>query len=165
MRSSVPNQSKSILSAVENGPVRPKLPAEGPKTWSFTDVTTGEKRTITCMIGCEMDHSHQADAVTAADDIECRADSLDVTLPVNVSGEPEEFRVLSTIMSVMPFDTTLAYRLPHVSMELITDHWIEGMGPDELATVIETLAGRLDALRMAHAQLVAVRNEYKNRAR
>ncbi|MFB6876067.1 hypothetical protein [Streptomyces sp. NPDC056323] len=39
--------------------------------------------------------------------------------------------------------------------------WIEGLGPDGLATVIGTLAERVEQLRVAHAQLVKARAEYR----
>src|SRR2546430_15828324 len=86
-----------------------------------------------------------------------------VTLPVNTNGRPEEFTVLSTVIKVEPWSPTIAQRLPYAVVELVDDHFIEGLDPDGLETVIRTLSERLDQMRETHARLVAVRAEYMGR--
>ena len=134
-----------------------------PRTWTFTDRHTGQRVTITCMAGCQADHSRDIATPTDPDDIWCYSARKDVFLPVNTDGSPEQIRVLSTTTNVMPFASVMAYRLPHVSVELMQDSWIEGLDPDGLETVINTLAERVAAMREAHAQLVATRAEYRAR--
>lgn len=113
------------------------------------------------MRGCVADHSVEMRTPTHPEDIWCQADSDSVTLPVNESGVPENVRVLSSTLNVMPFSTTIAHRLPHVSIEVMQDAWIEGLDPDGLATVIGTLEERVEQLRRAHAELVVARAEYR----
>ncbi|MFB6873725.1 DUF6907 domain-containing protein [Streptomyces sp. NPDC056323] len=133
---------------------------DAPRSWSFTDRTTGQSRQVTCMRGCTADHSREMQIPTHPDDIWCQAVSESVTLPVNESGTPENVRVLGSTLNVMPFSTTIAYRLPHVSIEVMQDAWIEGLDPDGLVTVIGTLEERVKQLRRAHAELVRVRGDY-----
>ncbi|MFF3338009.1 DUF6907 domain-containing protein [Streptomyces flavidovirens] len=153
------------LPAIPAQPTAPRIeqPAEQPKTWSFIDRNTGERLSVTCLRGCELDHSHDIATPTDPDDIWCQTFRTNVTLPINENGAPEEFRVLSITTNVLPFSHTLAYRMPHVSIEMIDDHWIEGLDPDGLETVINTLAERLDTMREAHAELIRARAEYRGR--
>ncbi|MER6103511.1 hypothetical protein ABT115_14595 [Streptomyces sp. NPDC001832] len=106
------------------------------KARCFVNRLTGQPEQVTCMLSCTADHSAEVDA-------------------------PEFVRVLSSTLNVMPFSTTIAYRLPHVSIEVMQDSWIEGLDPDGLETVIGTLAERVDQLRTVHAQLVKARAEYR----
>ncbi|MFJ4738736.1 DUF6907 domain-containing protein [Streptomyces sp. NPDC088775] len=142
-------------------PESPAVPAEDPRTWSFVNRLTGQPEQVTCMLGCTANHSAEMDAPAHPDDVWCQSANEDVFLPVNETGSPEFVRVLSSTLNVMPFSTTIAYRLPHVSIEVMQDSWIEGLDPDGLETVIGTLAERVDQLRRAHAELVRVRAEYR----
>ncbi|TKA13206.1 DUF6907 domain-containing protein [Actinacidiphila oryziradicis] len=134
-----------------------------PRTWTFTNRNTGKPTTFTCMTGCIIDHSDNIARPTFAEDVWCQTPRENVTLPLNTNGHPEEFRVLGSEIRVMPFSATIAERLPHVTIEMIDDHYIEGLDPDGLATVIRTLAERLDSLKDRHAQLVQVRADYQRR--
>ncbi|MFJ8871063.1 DUF6907 domain-containing protein [Streptomyces sp. NPDC102473] len=133
---------------------------DAPRSWSFIDRTTDQSQQVTCMAGCTADHSLEMRIPTHPDDIWCQAVSENVTLPVNESGTPENVRVLGSTLNVMPFSKTIAYRLPHVSIEIMQDAWIEDLDPDGLATVIGTLEERVEQLRRAHAELVRVRADY-----
>lgn len=132
-----------------------------PPTWSFTSRVDGRRMSVTCMRGCTIDHSGDIATPTHPEDIWCWTVREDVTLPVNVDGAPEEFRVLGTIMKVEPFSPVLAQRLPYAVVEMVDEHYVEGLDPDGLETVINTLAERLATMRETHARLVRTRAEYR----
>lgn len=134
-----------------------------PRTWTFTNRYTGKPQVVTCMEGCTLNHTSDIERPTAPEDIWCWTSPEDVTLPVNENGTPEEFRVLSTIIKVEPWSQKLAERIPFAVVELVDDHFIDGLDPDGLATVIRTLSERLETMRETHARLVAVRAEYQQR--
>jgi hypothetical protein len=77
---------------------------------------------------------------------------------------PREFRVLSTVIKVEPWSPTIAERLPFAVVELVDDHFIDGLDPDGLETVINTLAARVEGMRQTHRRLVEVREAYRQRA-
>lgn len=133
------------------------------RTWSFIDRHTGEPMTMTCMDGCTLDHAYEQGRDVFPEDLWCWTTPEAMTLPVNTNGRPEEFRVLSTVIKVEPHSTTIAQRLPYATIELVDDHFIEGLDPDGLETVINTLAGRLEQMRATHRRLVEVRAEYRGR--
>ncbi|MEU0659590.1 DUF6907 domain-containing protein [Streptomyces lavendulocolor] len=139
----------------------PIVPSQQPRSWSFVDRVTGERRSVTCMPGCATDHAADVESPTHPDDIYCARHLEDITLPINVAGEPEEFRVMGMMLSVNPFDRRVSQRLPHIDLEVVDDHWIEGLDPDGLETVIGTLQARLEKMRAVHAELVRVRAEYR----
>lgn len=134
-----------------------------PRTWSFINRHTGEPTVYACMTGCTIDHSHEMGRDVFPEDVWCWFWSEPLTLPVNENGTPEEFRVLSTVIKVEPHSPTIAQRLPYATIELVDDHFIEGLDPDGLETVINTFAARLDQMRETHAKLVRVREEYRTR--
>src|SRR5690606_40296068 len=95
------------------------------------------------------------------DDIWCQIDSTDVCLPINSNGTPENMRVLSATLNMLPFAETIALRAPHVSVEGVQDEWIEGLDPDGLATVLGTLRERLEHLEQMHGRLEVARAEWR----
>ncbi|WP_328314128.1 hypothetical protein OG432_30305 [Streptomyces sp. NBC_00442] len=156
----------ALLPAMPAQPSRavPVEPPAAPRTWTFTNSETGKPVSVTCMPGCEMNHSSDIKTPTHPEDIWCQARAEDVTLPVNVTTEAEEFRILGITMNVRPFDRHMSQRTPNVSVELLDDHWVEDLDPDAFEAVIDTLAARLDVLRATHAQLLKVRAEYRKHA-
>lgn len=139
-------------------------PAPAPsRSWSFINRRTGETMPYTCMDGCSIDHSREEGRKVFPEDLWCWTLPEALTLPVNTNGFPEEFRVLNTLIKVEPYSPTLAQRLPYAVVELVDDHFIEGLDPDGYATVISTLEHRLDQMRAKHAQLVAIRAAYMRR--
>ncbi|MGW6583407.1 DUF6907 domain-containing protein [Streptomyces globisporus] len=138
-------------------------PATDPQTWTFTDRDTGQLRTVTCLTGCASDHTTDIATPTFADDIWCQTDRTDITLPIDQNRKVEEFKILGITLNVRPFDEKLSQRLPHASVEVIDDCWIEDLDPDALALVIGTLESRLDVLRDSHTQLIKLRAEYEAR--
>ncbi|NEB42303.1 hypothetical protein [Streptomyces sp. SID14515] len=113
------------------------------------------------MRGCDVDHSLDAASPSDPDDIWCQIDSTDVCLPINSNGTPENMRVLSATLNMLPFAETIALRAPHVSVEVVQDEWIEGLDPDGLATVIGTLRERLEHLEKMHGRLEVARAEWR----
>lgn len=138
--------------------------ATSPRTWSFIDRRTGEVVVYACMDGCTLDHSHEAGREVFPEDVWCWYWDESLTLPVNESGSPEEFRVLSTVIKVEPWSPKVAERLPFAVVELVDDHFIDGLDPDGLETVINTLAARVEGMRETHSRLVEVREAYRQRA-
>ncbi|MFJ8594838.1 DUF6907 domain-containing protein [Streptomyces sp. NPDC093598] len=134
-----------------------------PLTWSFIDRRTGETVEYTCMQGCTLDHTHEIGNRVFREDVWCWVYAEPLSLPVNSNGAPEELRVLDTLIKVEPWSPKVAERLPFAVIELVDDHYIDGLDPDGLETVINTLAGRLKQMRATHRQLVEVREEYRRR--
>lgn len=137
--------------------------APTPRTWSFTDRRTGQTVEYTCMNGCTLDHASDMATPTHREDIWCWFWDEALTLPVNENGEPEEFRVLSTVIKVEPWAPGIAHRLPFAVIELVDDHFIDGLDPDGYETVINTLQERLDQMRASHRRLVEIRAQYMAR--
>ncbi|MFI5803019.1 DUF6907 domain-containing protein [Streptomyces sp. NPDC051561] len=152
-----------LVASGRQGAPLPMAPPAAPRTWTFTDRDTDEQMTFTCMVGCTLNHASDVASPTFRQDIWCQAAGPEMWLPINTDGKPEEFRVLGITLNVRPWDRKLSERLPHVDIEFIDDHWVENLDPDGLATVIRTLAERVESLKVAHAQLVAVRAEYMGR--
>jgi hypothetical protein len=134
-----------------------------PRTWSFIDRRTGETRTVTCLDGCTLNHSSEVGREVFPEDVWCWFWDEALTLPVNENGQPEEFRVLSTVVKVEPWAPEVAHRLPFAVIELVDDHFIDGLDPDGLETVINTLAGRVEQMRETHRRLVETRAAYRAR--
>ncbi|MFD5724689.1 DUF6907 domain-containing protein [Streptomyces sp. NPDC058368] len=153
----------SISDVADNAQPMPSqaVPATTRKTVTFTHRDTGQPMTFACMPGCIFDHCYDASTPTHPSDIWCQTERTDVTLPINENGTPEEFRVLGITLNVRPWDAKVSQRLPHASIEVIDDCWIEDLDPDALAHVIATLASRLDVLKDAHAQLIELRTGYE----
>lgn len=137
--------------------------ATQPPTWQFIDRRTGETVQYQCMDGCTISHTREIDRPVFREDVWCWTEAEPLTLPVNENGTPEEYTILNTLIKVEPWSPTIAHRLPFAVVELVDDHFIDGLDPDGLETVINTLAGRLDQMRATHARLVQVREEYRAR--
>ncbi|MFE4818582.1 DUF6907 domain-containing protein [Streptomyces sp. NPDC056704] len=134
-----------------------------PRTWSFIDRSTGQTVEYTCMNGCTLDHASDMATPTHREDIWCWFWDEALTLPVNENGTPEEYRVLSTVIKVEPWSEKISQRLPFAVIELVDDHFVDGLDPDGLATVIRTLSERVEQMRETHRRLVAVRADYMGR--
>lgn len=139
--------------------------ADAPRTWTFTDKETGQDQQVVCLPGCTIDHKVDSETPSYPVDVFCwnQGDQTAVTLPIDTSGKPEEYRVLNAFIEVDPFATEMARRLPFAVIEVIDEHWITPLDPDGLETVINILAGRVDQLRHMHAELVRVRREHMTR--
>ena len=136
---------------------------ELPRTWSFIDRRTGETVEYTCMDGCTLDHTREVGREIFRDDVWCWFWDDSLILPVNENGTPEDFRVLSTVIKVEPWSANISGRLPYAVVELVDDHFIDGLDPDGLATVIRTLSERVERMSETHARLVEVREAYRQR--
>lgn len=138
-------------------------PPEPPRTWSFTDRTTGETVPYTCMAGCTANHTVDMEEPVFAQDIWCQTSAPDETLPVSVSPDPVDMRVLGITLNVIPHSPVMSMRMPFVGVEIVADHWLENLDPDGLATVISTLERRVEMLKVTHGQLLDARDEYRRR--
>ncbi|MFI5672323.1 DUF6907 domain-containing protein [Streptomyces sp. NPDC051704] len=157
---------KTTPSTLPAMPVQPSaknretLPALPPaRTWSFLDRTTGNMQEVTCLQGCTVDHRQDRETPIHPEDVWCQTDSSDVYLPINESGEIEQFRVLSAFIRQEPFSKHMHERVPHAQVEIVDDHFMESLDPDGLATVILTLEAQLAKFRAVHAQLVELREQ------
>ncbi len=164
--SAAPSQSAApVLSAPvppqPPAPATPSAPSPDPRRWSFVDRRTGRRLEVTCMRGCDADHSLDAAEPSDPSDIWCQVDSENVCLPINSNGTPENMRVLSATLNMLPFAESIALRAPHVSVEVVQDEWIEGLDPDGLATVIGTLRERLEHLEQMQGRLEVARAEWR----
>lgn len=145
-------------------PAADSTTVELPRSWSFVDRRTGETVQYTCMEGCTLDHRHEMGRPVFREDVWCWFWDDSMTLPVNENGRPEEFRVLSTVIKVEPWAPNIAERLPFAVIELVDDHFIDGLDPDGLETVINTFAARVERMRETHRRLIEVREQYRQRA-
>lgn len=138
-------------------------PSAEPATWSFINRHSGAVAWVTCMPGCTNDHTLDWETPTFPEDVWCETDESTVSayLPMNTGREIDEMRVLGVALRVNPFSEVIAERLPHADLAVSDDRVIEGLDPDGLETVINTIAARLEHLREAHARLVTLRVEYK----
>ncbi|MBZ3918170.1 DUF6907 domain-containing protein [Streptomyces acidiscabies] len=143
------------------------LNEDTPRTMAFTDKVTGQKRPFVCLPGCDMDHRADTNTPTYAEDVYCNIPGGAGSLPLIGSLCDEglrEFTVLGWSINVDPYSTRLGRRMPHVNIEYIDEHYIEDLDPDSLETVIHVLQERVDSLRTAHTQLVALRAAYRNQS-
>ncbi|MFK4023131.1 DUF6907 domain-containing protein [Streptomyces albogriseolus] len=157
--------SQHVAALMGSIPQQPAPAVERPRTWSFINRYTGQDMQVTCMQGCSIDHTREVGRSLFPEDVWCWTTPDPLTLPVNTNGQPEEFAVLSTVIKVEPWSGKVAERLPYAVVELVDDHFIEGLDPDGLETVISTLANRLEQMRATHRRLVEVREEYRTRPR
>ncbi|WP_432034212.1 DUF6907 domain-containing protein [Streptomyces antibioticus] len=136
-----------------------------PRQWMFLDKESGDPFTFTCMPGCVIRHDILDECQKRAPaEILCwTSPDRPAYLPVECASTPEDVHVLAAQIQVRPFATSMAARLPHVTLEIVEDHTISGLDPDSLAAVIGVLAERLEALRGTHADLVRLRAEYLGR--
>lgn len=136
-----------------------------PHTVTFTSSITGLPVTFTGLPGCTASHKLDSETPTDPAEVFCwtQNDPDAVTLPIDNTGRPEEYRVLNTYIEVDPYSPRLARRLPYAVVEVVDEHYIADLTPDALASVIGVLAGRLHEMRRVHAELVRVRADYTAR--
>lgn len=136
-----------------------------PRTWSTTDRDTGQPLNVTCMVGCNITHEPDLHAPGPAAEILCASYDQENTaeLPVGCGADDTPGPVLSTQIQVQPFHPDPARRLPHASVQVMEDHYIEDLAPDDLAAVIDHFEQRVAAMRVRHTELVRTRAEYLGR--
>lgn len=67
-------------------------------------------------------------------------------------------------LSVTPHSVDPGEHLPTVSLQLVDDHWLQDLGPDELADVITKLRQQVDRLADVHAHLIQARADWATHA-
>lgn len=114
---------------------------------------------MTCLPGCIVPHEDDIAKGAISEDVWCMTgETNDLWFPVATGGQkPDEVRLLSANIRQDPFDSNLAKRVPHASVEIMEDSFIEPLDPDALATVILAFEGQLKQMRAVHAQLVELR--------
>ncbi len=116
-----------------------------------------------CPLGCITDHTDDIRRGTALEDL-CHDVGPAVSTSLSVwSAEhgTEEVRVLAGQICVQPYAQDARRTLPHVSLEVFQDEWMESLGPDELGQVIADLRAHLDALEDLRDRLVQARAQYR----
>ncbi|MER7967967.1 hypothetical protein ABTX35_02950 [Streptomyces sp. NPDC096080] len=135
--------------------------SDGFLTRTFLNKETGAAETFTCTPGCTLSHPQPGDRAVFPEDVYCITDGTSADLPAMgpecESGKPEEFRLLSWHFYTAHFSPRLSERIPHARVELFEEHWVEGLDPDALALLIDTVQKQVDELRGAHAALTALR--------
>ncbi|GGV13856.1 DUF6907 domain-containing protein [Streptomyces spectabilis] len=134
-----------------------------PRTWEFTDVDTGQTRTITCTPWCNISHASDIAHPCLPSEISCisydRANTA--ALPVACGHDAEDVYVMSALIEVDHFDPDPARRAPHAIVEIVQDHFTGALDPDGLQALIGLFEQRVAALRIRHAELVTARAEHQ----
>ncbi|MDJ0345968.1 hypothetical protein QMK19_30505 [Streptomyces sp. H10-C2] len=138
-----------------------------PRTWTFTVpawCNFHAELTQVCPTFCTDDHASDIDTPTPPSDI-CHGQFIDgCIVQLTDSNQPTEpWGVLSGHLQVSPYSTDPRDRVPHVSVELVQEIWTDALNPEQLAELIEKLAGRVENLRHVHAELVAAVAEWEAR--
>jgi len=159
--------NSAMTATAPSTPIEQRDPhrADTPRTWTFTDKETGQPRNVVCLPGCTISHVADIETPSYPVDVFCwnQSDRAAVTLPIDTSGEPEEYRVLNAFIEANPFSAEISRRLPFAVIEVIDEHWITPLDPDGLQTVINLLAGQVEQLRRVHTELVRLRREHMAR--
>lgn len=148
-----------------NANPRPLVPTEPPKTFAFTNFFTGEPTPVQCMARCESEHLQDTASPSMPEDVTCSTSGEEVELPFMQGGSQPQWLMLRPEMTVTPFSSDIAERLPTVRVEVVDDGWFVNLDVDGLDQVADFLQGRVDALRAASAELAVVRAEYKGRGK
>lgn len=143
----------------------PPHAAKKPRTWSFESRDGGSTETVTCMLGCRRGHEVEQSQPFPMDEVSCHVCDYGAEVPIEAGGQATTEEVLHIRTLMQPWHRTMAKRLPHVQLELVEDHFIDGLDPDGLQVVINTFQSRVDAMRRARTHLIAARAEYMRRAR
>lgn len=135
--------------------------AEQPRRWSFTDKRSGQQLEVVCLPGCTNDHALDQAQPAYREDIGCTVTGDADTLPINTGEGPDEWEVLQTQVSMYPYSHRISERQPYAAVQVLDNHWVQGLDPDGLQFVIDTVAVQLDRMREMHARLVEARATVK----
>ncbi|AVH57862.1 MULTISPECIES: DUF6907 domain-containing protein [Streptomyces] len=158
--------SKAVRLALDHEAAGQQIPADKPRTWTVADSDTGMPLNVTCMSGCNTLHLEAASGQAPADEIWCvQYDQANTTELAIGCGNSDlgDWATLSVQIKTEPFHADPAKRIPHASIEVTEDHYIEDLDPDALAVVIDKLERRTAQMRVRHAELVRIRDEYLGR--
>lgn len=134
-----------------------------PRTWTVANSVTGLPIHVTCMRGCIGFHPEEASGAGLPADISCVQYDQANTTELQIGCGAEHFGEVSTLsveIKSNPVHPDPAKREPLAAIEVMEDHYIEDLDPDELAVVIDRLDQRVAAMRIRHAELVRIRAEY-----
>ncbi|WP_329292904.1 DUF6907 domain-containing protein [Streptomyces pseudovenezuelae] len=158
--------SKAVKLALDYEAATKQTPAAPHRSWIVADRTTGMPLKGTCLPGCHGLHFEMRGGTADANDIQCtdfdQANSTE--LPIGCGSEDgQEWTTLSVLIQSYPVHPDEAKRVPLAAIEVTEDHYIEDLDPNGLATVIDKLQQRVDAMRVRHAELIRARAEYFGR--
>lgn len=158
------NRQERLILAYETSVT---APTGEPHSWTITGDGTGKPLTVTCMSGCNSLHMEDEAGTATAADVSCvQYDTANTTeLAIGCGSQrPDDWATLSVEIHSDPVHPDQARRMPHASIEVTEDHYIEDLDPDGLAVVIDKLDQRVAAMRVRHAELVRIRDEYVARS-
>lgn len=143
-----------------------KAPTGEPFTWTIADEDSGLPLHVTCMSGCQSLHTEKAFGMSRAADVNCaQYDTANPTeLQIGCGGEDlDRHATLSVEIHSDPVHPDPAKRVPLAAVELMEDKYIEDLDPNALGVVIDKLDNRVAAMRIRHAELIRIRDEYFGR--
>ncbi len=137
-----------------------------PRTWVFRP----DERLhlpdlpVTCMLGCEVDHA--ADKDWHPEDVWCQRNSpgLDITVTEGAD-DTWDASYFKVHVNRHPFSLNPALRRPYAILQAAEEQYSKVMGPDELAELIGKFEQHVQAMKTAHAQLVAALAVYQDGGR
>lgn len=158
--------TKAVRLALDYEAATHEAPATKARPWTVADRHTGMPLNITCMSGCSGLHLEAAAGTAHADDVWCiQYDQANTTELVIGCGSDKgtDWATLSVAIKSSPAHPDPDKRIPHASVEVTEDHYIEDLDPDGLAIVIDAIERRAAEMRIRHAELIRIRNEYLGR--
>jgi hypothetical protein len=110
-----------------------------------------------CPGGCREDHAIDIRGTALADIVHTIGEMTEMTMSVSNVEVP----VLSGLISVDPYSDVPERAVPHVNLNVFGDHFMENLGPDELADVAAKLRAHADRLGGLRLALMAARDEWQ----
>lgn len=136
-----------------------------PRTWVFhpDERLHLPDLPVTCMLGCT---SHPAERDWHPEDVWCQWTSpgLDVTVTEG-RDETWDASYLRVHVNRHPFSFNPELRRPYAILQAADEQYSKTMGPDELAELIAKVEQHVEAMKTAHAQLVAALAVYQDGGR
>jgi hypothetical protein len=158
--------SKGVKLALDYEAATRQEPADEPRSWTIADRDTGMPLKFTCMPGCSGHLFDLASGMEHADEVRCtqydQANTTELAIGCG-SEDPEDWATLSVEITSHPVHSDSDQRIPLAAVEMTADHYIEDLDPNGLAVVIDKLQHRVNQMRVRHAELVRIRNEYLGR--
>jgi hypothetical protein len=158
--------NKAVQLALDCEAATSKAPTGEPHTWTIADKDSGLPLHVTCMSGCNTLHAERAIGMSRATEVNCAQYDTANTVELQIGCGSENFggyATLSVEIHSDPVHPDPAKRMPLASIEVMEDHYIEDLDPNGLAVVIDKLEQRVAAMRVRHAALVRIHNEYLGR--
>ena len=137
-----------------------------PRPWTIADSDSGMPLNVTCMSGCNTLHPEKSIGISRATEVNCAQYDTANSMELQIGSGDEEFggyATLSVEIHSDPVHPDPAKRVPLAAVEVMEDQYIEDLDPNALAIVIDKLQQRVTAMRVRHAELIRIRDEYVRR--